>query len=180
VAEAWRSQCTVAVFWQPGLLSYPRSKEWHASKPGLLATTLYPTATPIALHLSITPPRSRNLRNYFTVKDILTFVHSSKNLLEQPQRQLSVRLQNTYSASNPSCLKVKIKLIQRSALCSPPPPLVLPTSHISHIIHQDIHQNMRLAIFIFISTSLALLIPRCDKGYEGFDNVGYEHSSDTL
>lgn len=146
------------------------------SKPGLLATTLYPIATPIALHLAITPPRSKNLRNYYTVEDILIFVHSSKNLLEQPQRQLSVRLRNTYSASNPSWLKVKIKLIQRSVICSPPPPLVLPTLHTSHVKHQD----MRLAIFIFISTSLALLIPRCDKGYEGFDDIDNERSSDAL
>lgn len=118
----------------------------------------------------------KNLRNYYTVKDILIFVHSSKNLLEQPQRQLSVRLRNTYSASNPSWLKVKIKLIQRSVICSPPPPLVLPTLHTSHVKHQD----MRLAIFIFISTSLALLIPRCDNGYEGFDDIDNERSSDAL
>ncbi|CAD0091246.1 unnamed protein product [Aureobasidium vineae] len=29
---------------------------------------------------------------------------------------------------------------------------------------------MRFAIFIFISTSLALLIPRCDEGYAGSNN----------
>lgn len=39
---------------------------------------------------------------------------------------------------------------------------------------------MRLIILIFISTSLALLIPRCDKGYGEFDNSIVDTSSDAL
>jgi len=39
---------------------------------------------------------------------------------------------------------------------------------------------MRLAIIFFISTSLALLIPRCDKGYENFDKSDIELPSDAL
>ncbi|CAD0096011.1 unnamed protein product, partial [Aureobasidium mustum] len=39
---------------------------------------------------------------------------------------------------------------------------------------------MRFAIFIFISTSLALLIPRCDNGYGEFDNLIVDTSSDAL
>lgn len=39
---------------------------------------------------------------------------------------------------------------------------------------------MRFAIFIFISTSLALLIPRCDDGYGEFDNLMVDTSSDAL
>jgi len=39
---------------------------------------------------------------------------------------------------------------------------------------------MRLAIIFFISTSLALLIPRCDKGYENFDKCEIGFASDAL
>ena len=76
----------------------------------------------------------KNLRNHYTVKDILTFVHSSKNLLEQSQRQLSVRLQNTYSASNPSWLKVKNQT--HSTLGNLLPTSTSCVTNFTHITHQ--------------------------------------------
>lgn len=39
---------------------------------------------------------------------------------------------------------------------------------------------MRFTIFIFITTSLALLIPRCNKGYDNFDKFDIDRSSDAL
>lgn len=52
----------------------------------------------------------------------------------------------------------------------------IPTFRVTNFTHYD----MRFAIFIFISTSLALLIPRCDTGYArlGSDNNAGSRSNE--
>lgn len=66
VAEAWRSQCTVRTSPRTGTCSSAIHDRRNGCKPKpeLFATTLYPIATPIVVHPSSTPPRSKNITTW--------------------------------------------------------------------------------------------------------------------